>query len=425
MRDENVVDDGGGPHADTGRAFFHWAPYPLFALAALLSFLGADALMSPGEQRLAWPLGALALAEQIRWTLRSRLAGPGAAGGTFHYVVRGALAAALTWLNPLFGVYATLGYFDAHRLLPPRRVWLGLMATAVTMAGSQSGGLPPSGGLGWVLFGTLLAVHIGLVLFLHRFTLKDAERTRANEATIAELGRANARLAQTLDENAGLHAQLLLQAREAGVLDERRRLAAEIHDTLAQGLAGIVTQLEATADAGPAEKDQRIERAATLARDALAEARRSVHDLGPVALEQDPLPRALANTTAAWSLAAGVPAAFSVTGPAEPLHPEVAATLLRIAQEALTNVERHAAASRVGVTLSFMDDEVSLDVRDDGRGFVPQDPVGEPTGRAPGHGFGLRGMRSRAERLAGGVAVETEPGAGTAVSARVPLVRRG
>ncbi|WP_062213592.1 sensor histidine kinase [Streptomyces sp. NBRC 109706] len=424
MRNESVAEGESAPRV-SGGAFFRWGPFPLLALGALLAWLSADSLMTATERWLVWPLGALTLAEQIRWSLRSRRAGTSASGGAFHYTVRSVLAAALTWLNPLFAVYATLGYFDAHQLLPPRWARVGLIATAVTMAGSQSGGLPPDGWLGWVLFGALLAVHIGLLLILSRLTLKDAERTRANEATIVELGRANARLAQTLDENAGLHAQLLVQAREAGVLDERRRLAAEIHDTLAQGLAGIVTQLEAAVEARPAEKDQRIERAAALARDALAEARRSVHDLGPVALDQDPLPSALAKTTAEWSREAGVPAAFSVTGPAEPLHPEVAATLLRIAQEALTNVERHAGASRVGVTLSYMDDEVSLDVRDDGRGFVPPSPAAESAGQVPGHGFGLHGMRSRAARLAGAVAVETEPGGGTAVSARVPLVRRG
>ncbi len=102
-------------------------------------------------------------------------------------------------------------------------------------------------------------------------------------------------------------------------------------------------------------------------------------------------------------------------------HDEVEATLLRIAQEGLANTRRHAAASRVGVTLSYMGDEVTLDVRDDGRGFDPATlPPRERTG-----GFGLGGMRTRAERIAGAVGIESEPGRGTAISARVPLVRHG
>ena len=100
---------------------------------------------------------------------------------------------------------------------------------------------------------------------------------------------------------------------------------------------------------------------------------------------------------------------------------EVAATLLRIAQEALANTAKHAGATRAGVTLSYMGDEVTLDVRDDGRGFDPVAVV--PRSRTGG--FGLAGMRARAERVAGAVAVESEPGQGTAISARVPLVRHG
>jgi signal transduction histidine kinase len=96
----------------------------------------------------------------------------------------------------------------------------------------------------------------------------------------------------------------------------------------------------------------------------------------------------------------------------------VSATILRITQEALANVSKHASADRVGVTLSFMDSEVTLDIRDDGKGF---DPLTLPKRTGTG-GFGLDGMRARAERIAGSLTVEAEPGFGTAISARVPLV---
>ncbi len=86
-------------------------------------------------------------------------------------------------------------------------------------------------------------------------------------------------------------------------------------------------------------------------------------------------------------------------------------TLFRITQEALANVAKHSSACRAGVTVSYMDDEVSVDIRDDGCGF-------DPTVNA-GDGFGLRGMQSRADRIAGVVDVESEPGVGTAVSVRV------
>jgi signal transduction histidine kinase len=119
-----------------------------------------------------------------------------------------------------------------------------------------------------------------------------------------------------------------------------------------------------------------------------------------------------------WSAGSVAQAEFTVVGTAEPLHAEIEAALLRITEEALTNVAKHAGASRVGVTLSYIDDEVTLDVRDDGRGF---DPAAGP-GPSDRGGFGLDGMRVRAERVFGVVEIESELGTGTAVSVRVPLV---
>jgi signal transduction histidine kinase len=223
-------------------------------------------------------------------------------------------------------------------------------------------------------------------------------------------------------ENAGLHAQLLSQAREAGMLEERQRMAREIHDTLAQGITGIITQLEAVRQAGPgAARERRIDTAAQLARDSLSEARRSVQALRPEALAANPrLPDALAEVAGQWSAINGVTAAVATTGDPVDLHAEIEVTLLRVAQEALANVAKHAAASRVGITLSYMADVVTLDVRDDGAGFAPADP--ERPGN--GGGFGLTAMRQRVRRVAGTLAIESEPGTGTAVSASVPAIPR-
>ncbi|WP_312882143.1 sensor histidine kinase [Actinomadura alba] len=414
--------------------FFRWGPYALLLLGALLTAATAHLLMTRAEMYAVVPVGLTALALQLWWSrperrrpeVRQR---PGGAtpseytvAGRVYYTVRLALAFALTWLNPFFAVYAVLGYFDADRLMPRPAAYAGVVGTAVTMAGSQSGGLPPENAVQWVGFGALFALNTSLSLFFGHLGFQEEQNTRADEATIVELERTNARLEQALQENAALHAQLLVQAREAGVDDERRRLAAEIHDTIAQGLAGIITQLQAAADQeDPSAARDHIERAAALARQSLGEARRSVQDLGPGALEHDALPEALKKMAEAWSASSGVAADCTVTGIVEPLHDEVEATLLRVAQESLANASRHARATRVGVTLSYMDDEVSLDVRDDGRGF---DPLAPPY-REASRGFGLGGMRMRVERIAGAFDIETEPGRGTAVSVRVPLVRYG
>ncbi|MFF8918518.1 sensor histidine kinase [Streptomyces sp. NPDC015032] len=403
--------------------FFRYGPYGLLGLGSVVSVVTAHLIMSRSDVYVTAVLVPVVLVLQLWWGWVEPGVPPKSRAAQFYFVARTLLAAVLTSCNPFFSMFAVLGYFDAGRLLPQRAMRAGLLVTAVVMAGSQSGsGLPPADLMNWVAFGVLFALHATLTMVFAQIGVREADHARTQVDTIAELESANARLEQALAENAGLHAQLLVQAREAGVADERRRLAAEIHDTLAQGLTGIIAQLQvvtSVAGTDPALARQHLDRAAALARHSLGEARRSVHDLVPIALEHDDLPGALKKTVAGWAERHEVRAEFTVTGTVEPVHDEIAATLLRIAEEALANVGRHAGASRVGVTLSFMGDELALDVRDDGCGF---DPVALPP-RSRAGGFGLGGMRARAERIAGTVEVEAEPGGGTAVGARVPLVR--
>lgn len=413
-----------GPHSVEQRweQFHRYGPYALLTLATLVAGVAADLLMTRTEMYAAGALVAAAYGLQLWWGRARPRTVPGAPAGVAYYALRTVLTFTLCLFNPFFAIYASLGYFDADPLLPKRLVRIGLLANAVTLAGSQSGGLPPTSLMQWFAFGALFVLNASLVEFFANVGAREEEKARIQVETIAELERTNLRLEEAMAENAALHAQLLVQAREAGVDDERRRLAAEIHDTLAQGLTGIIAQLQvvtSVTDRDPETARLHLERAAALARHSLGEARRSVHNLAPVALEHDELAGALGKTVADWAEQHRVRADFTVTGTVEPVHDEIAATLLRIAGEALANAGRHSGASRVGVTLSFMDDELTLDVRDDGRGFDPA--TAAPAGRTGG--FGLGGMRARAERIAGAVEVESEPGGGTAVSARVPLVR--
>jgi signal transduction histidine kinase len=157
----------------------------------------------------------------------------------------------------------------------------------------------------------------------------------------------------------------------------------------------------------------------------------------PEALAANPrLPEALAEVVGQWSAVNGVTAAVTTTGDPVGLHAEIEVTLLRVAQEALANVAKHAAATRVGITLSYMADVVTLDVRDDGGGFRPPGDLAAPPADGDGDGdggeggdgrsggFGLTAMRQRVQRVAGTLAVESEPGVGTAVSASVPAIQR-
>jgi signal transduction histidine kinase len=186
-----------------------------------------------------------------------------------------------------------------------------------------------------------------------------------------------------------------------------------------QGLTGIITQLQAAEQAAddPAGWRRHFDAATGLARESLSEARRSVEALRPESLETARLSDALADVAGRWSALHGIPVQVTTTGTARPMPPEAEFALLRTAQEALANVAKHAAASRVGVTLSYMEHDVALDVRDDGRGFDLR-PV-----KVCAHdgGFGLVAMRQRIESLAGRLQVESEPGTGTGISACLPL----
>ena len=295
------------------------------------------------------------------------------------------------------------------------------MATAPLSAISQMAGLPEATPLALGAFGLLWLMNAGLATAFSYYGLIVDRQNEQRRTVIAELEETNTRLQQALSENAGLHAQLVAQAREAGALDERARLAREIHDTLAQGLTGIVAQLQAAERrvGDDSELRTRIEKSMTLARDSLAEARRSVDALRPGALEFADLPIALKAEADRWASDTGVRVDVLTTGEPVHLHPESEAALLRTAQEALTNVAKHADATRVAITLSYMGDVVTLDVRDDGRGFVA---ASSPVRPADGTGFGLVGMRQRLAAVAGTLEIESEPGGGTALSATVPTL---
>lgn len=237
---------------------------------------------------------------------------------------------------------------------------------------------------------------------------ESAEALAAHNAQLAEERR------QTIAALEAARRELAAAERAAGVLEERQRLARDIHDTLAQSFTSIVMHLEAAEPQLEMVSDsahRHVGQARQSARDGLAEARRLVWALRPEALDQASLPEALERLAGRWSKASGVAATATITGTPRPLPAEVEVTLLRVAQEALANVRKHARATMVTLTLSFMDDALLLDVQDDGVGFVSGVPA---TVRGDG-GFGLTGMRERVARLGGSVSVESAPGEGTTV----------
>jgi signal transduction histidine kinase len=230
--------------------------------------------------------------------------------------------------------------------------------------------------------------------------------------TIVRQSRERQRLIEQLQAT---RAELAAAERQAGTLAERQRLARDLHDTLTQGFASVVLLLEAAQESLATGRpvDRHIEQALRSARDNLAESRRVLWALRPQPLAGQPLPQALGELAGRLAEETGLYAETLVTGTARPLSAEVEEALLRIGQEALANVRKHAAASRVTVTLSYLDDAVTLDVADDGVGFE------QAAAATAGGGLGLGAMRERVEGLGGQLVVESAPGEGTTVAVEV------
>lgn len=225
-----------------------------------------------------------------------------------------------------------------------------------------------------------------------------------------------------LAESLANHAMLAIQlsrvaeaSRAAAVVAERNRLARDIHDTLAQGFTGVIVQLEAAEDARLRgllpESHEHLRRAQAVARESLQEARRSVRALRPQALDGSTLCDAVESLVERITNGTGIHAEFVVAGEARPLRPECEENLYRICQELLTNVVRHARARNVVARVIFEQNEVRLDVRDDGSGF-------DRSRRPDGHG--LAGVQERVEEMGGQLVVRTAVGAGTTILVHLP-----
>ena len=203
------------------------------------------------------------------------------------------------------------------------------------------------------------------------------------------------------------------------VLGERTRLAQELHDTLEQTLTGIALQLDAAArlyPRNPENATNRLELARNLMRQSQVELRRSVWDLRCRALEQFDLPGALLRSGGQITYGTGIQIKVETRGEVRPLPEVVEENLLRMGQEALTNVIKHSNANLASFELQFNADNVILQIKDDGKGFVPENCVGPRDGH-----FGLLGMTERAKRLGGQVVISSELGTGTTIRVEIPL----
>jgi len=311
----------------------------------------------------------------------------------------------LTLLNPLY-LFLLFGLYPQIFLFRPIS-WKIIDTLILTVLSLWRQALLLNGLNGNLLI-TLVAAACGILmtLFIEAIIRQSRERYRL------------------LRELEGTRHELAVAERQAGVTEERQRLAREIHDTLVQGFTSIVMHLEAAEGALPSDSrtlQRHLDQARRTARENLAEARRLMWALQPEAFELASLPEVLATLARDWSEEKGVVACATITGSARTLRPEIEVALLRAAQEALVNAGKHAHASQIMVTLSYMEDVVVLDVQDDGSGFDTTQPLTSPSGQTMS-GFGLKALRKRVEQLGGTLSIESTPGEGTTLAVSLPAV---
>ncbi|MFH8462691.1 sensor histidine kinase [Streptomyces sp. NPDC017991] len=332
------------------------------------------------------------------WPPAPRLIRLGAVVATWAVLVVG--APSLAWVAvPLF--YAAL------RALPPVAAYL-LVAFLTFLVVSAQLALAPRFSLDLVV-GPAAVATLATAVFVHM--RRQAVRQRA-----------------LIDDLIGTRRELAATERRAGVLAERQRLSMEIHDTLAQGLSSQQMLLQAalrTWDTDPAKAREHVRTATSVTEHNLAEARRFVHDLAPADLASGGGLEAALRTLAARESGAGLGVRVHIDGDGGgggggtvPLPDRAQSALLRIAQGALANVREHSGATATALTLTRLDDQVVLDVADNGRGFDPAAVSDAPSGE---RGHGIRAMRARVRQLGGTLTIESTPGEGAVLTATVPV----
>lgn len=308
--------------------------------------------------------------------------------GVRYLVVAAPLTVAVFALAPVGGLLLVVLYPHVWAMVPSRYAVVGSVVLVAAVSGVilgevglSAGGLVPA--FAYAAAGLLVALGLGL------WITRIIEQSRRRAELLAELE-------STRD-------QLATVSREAGVLAERTRVARDIHDTLAQGFASVLLQLEAAELAGePDAVRHHVAAAKRTTRANLAEARSMIAALAPPDLRAASLPDALRRLVDRQDFGAVV--GFRVSGEPRALPANGEVVLFRAVQEALANAAKHACAGRVDVELGYPDGIVCVRITDDGTGFDPD---------VPSPGFGLAGMRARVADLGGVMSVDSAAGAGT------------
>ncbi len=222
-------------------------------------------------------------------------------------------------------------------------------------------------------------------------------------------------LLERIEEERRRSGQLAMRAQE----EERRRLARDLHDEVNQALTAILLRLEALAQETPAEQAPEVQELKRLVNQAMDELLNLARQLRPSALDDHGLVPAVETQLKRFSARTGIEVRLDTAGDPDELPEVVQTAIYRVAQEALTNAERHAGSTVVEVDLEVSDERTQLRVRDDGGGFDPS-VAARTTAEVQGGGLGLVGMVERARLVGGELDVRSAPGGGTTITLRVP-----
>ncbi|MDN5716703.1 MAG: sensor histidine kinase [Janibacter sp.] len=360
----------------------------------------------------AHPLAELtALAAFIGWyAVGPRLAGTGR-GGTVWFVGLTLLWAVLVVVSPENVWLAFSLWLLAGHVLPLLPAVIVSLAVFVVVA------LEPVRATGEASFAAIIGPFIGMVVALGV--------AKAQQALVRD-GMERQRLITSLyaaqEESAALTDELARVQRAEGASSERTRLSRDIHDGIAQGFSSILLLARAAlAEQDPDRLREILRHVESGAAEGLEESRRVVGALAPADLDEGSLTGAVRRVTERFAQESGVTARVSVAGQLSSLPTTAEVTLLRCVQGALANVRTHADAQQVVVSLDETQDSVRVDVVDDGRGFDADLWAATTPGSPRDGGYGLRATRARLRELGGGLAIESAPGEGTALSAWIPL----
>ena len=325
----------------------------------------------------------------------------------WYIIAQGTMAFIISWMagqvGIIFGLYMGLlgeavGLFGLNRR--------GLLSAIfyLSLATVNATQIMDLIAVGWMLLGIVPMVFF-VVAYVTLYMRQNDAREQA-QTLLAELEVANRQLSE-----------YAAQVEDLTLVNERQRMARELHDTLSQGLAGLILQLEAADAYLTKERPERahkiVQDAMGQARETLSNARRAIGDLRSSVDGFDGLEQALGAEVKRFEQATGLPCEFDIQLKGQ-LSESIIETSLRIVSEALTNVARHAQASRAWVQVKEISEQVFLEIRDDGQGF---DSKTIQTGH-----FGLLGMRERVRLVGGTIDMTSGAGSGTTIKVCLPLV---